>query len=297
MLRGAFGGHRPSSLMGEYGNQLGESVLRQRTRTAEEAARIEAELSNRIRSEFIANMSHELRTPLNTVLGFSKLLAEHERRSLPDETIVEYAGLIRDAATHLLDVINGILDISKIQSGKYMLEAREVALDEILRSCVDAFQPMAVEANVALTLATGHELPTIAGDTARLHQIFTNIITNAIKFTPSSGTVTVEAMPAGDGGIVVFVRDTGIGMSEDEIRIALTPFGQADAGRARWREGAGLGLPIAIALVDLHGGHLGIRSSKGIGTEVGVILPAPCKTKKAPEARAAGAVYREAAGP
>jgi two-component system cell cycle sensor histidine kinase PleC len=280
MLRDAFSGQRANSLMSEYGSLIGESILRKRTRTAEDAARIEAELSNRIRSEFIANMSHELRTPLNTVLGFSKLIAEHDRHGLPNGKIVEYAGLIRDAASHLLEVINGILDISKLQSGKYTLDSREVALDEVLSSCVEAFQPMAADAGVGLSVASA-ELPLIAGDTARLHQVFTNLITNAVKFTPAGGSVKVEAMPAGEGGVVVFVRDTGVGMTEEEIRIALTPFGQADAGRARWREGTGLGLPIAIAIVDLHGGHLGIRSSKGIGTEVGVMLPARCRTNKA----------------
>ncbi len=132
MLNGAFGKGSNNSLMGEYASLLGDAVLRHRTREAEHMARIESELANRVKSEFIANMSHELRTPLNTIIGFSKILAEHDRRRLPDDEIVEYAQLINDSAGHLLSVINDILDISKIQSGKYTIDARETNVDELL---------------------------------------------------------------------------------------------------------------------------------------------------------------------
>ncbi|MBX9926071.1 MAG: sensor histidine kinase, partial [Hyphomicrobiaceae bacterium] len=140
MLHGSHTPGRSASLINDYASLLGEAVLRHRTRTAEHAARIEAELASRVKSEFIANMSHELRTPLNTVIGFSKLISEQERRKLPDAEIVEYANLIRDAAGHLLAVINDILDISKIQSGKFTLEKRDVQLDEILTACLASFR-------------------------------------------------------------------------------------------------------------------------------------------------------------
>ncbi len=120
--------------MGEYASLVGEAILRQRTRAAEHAARIEAELADRVKSEFISNMSHELRTPLNTMIGFSKILAEHDKRRIADSEIVEYAKLINDAAGHLLSVINDILDISKMQSGRYTLDAREVNIEEILQA-------------------------------------------------------------------------------------------------------------------------------------------------------------------
>lgn len=135
MLNRNFASQRSNSLMGEYAAMIGDAVMSHRTRAAEHAARIETELANRVKSEFISNMSHELRTPLNTVIGFSKIISEHGDRKLPDDEIVEYASLIRDAARHLLSVINDILDISKIQSGKYTLDARETNIDDVLNAC------------------------------------------------------------------------------------------------------------------------------------------------------------------
>ncbi|MGQ0673042.1 MAG: sensor histidine kinase [Hyphomicrobium sp.] len=273
MLIGAFGKNRQSSLMGDYASLLGDAVLRHRARVAEHSARIEAELASRVKSEFIANMSHELRTPLNTVIGFSKLLSEHDKRKLRDAEIVEYAHLIHDSAGHLLSVINDILDISKMQSGKYTLDAREVYIEEVVQACVASFRTTAAEAGVTLEMRVPADLPPVRGDVTKLRQIFTNLISNAIKFTLTGGTVLIEAMRLADGSLLLLVRDTGIGMTEDELKVALTPFGQVDGGRSRWREGTGLGLPIAKALVELHGGELQVLSVKGQGTEVAVVLP------------------------
>ena len=274
MMFGSVGTAKSNSLMNEYASLLSDAVLRHRARVAEQSARIEAELAGKVKSEFIANMSHELRTPLNTVIGFSKLLTQHQQRRLPDKEIVEYATLIHDAAGHLLSVINDILDISKIQSGKYSLDAREVNVGEILAGSIASFRTMASEARVDLRFGIAPDLRPIRGDAEKLRQIFTNIIANALKFTPADGTVDVSARRTNSGGVIIAIRDSGVGMTEEEIAIAMTPFGQVDGGRSRWREGAGLGLPIAKALVELHGGSLELRSKKGTGTEVVINLPA-----------------------
>jgi len=264
---------RTNTLISEYSSLLGDAVLRHRTRMAEHSARIESELANRVKSEFISNMSHELRTPLNTIIGFSKILSEQDKRQIPATDIIEYAQLIHDSAGHLLSVINDILDISKIQSGKFTIDARETNVDDILAYCIASFRKLAEDAGVEIANTIQEPIPPIRGDPAKLKQIFSNILSNAIKFTPTGGRVIISALATVDGGLVVEFKDTGVGMSEDELEIAMTPFGQVDGSKTRWREGTGLGLPIAHSLVDLHGGRLDIKSTKGKGTTVSVMLP------------------------
>lgn len=275
MFSGAIGAGKSNGLMGEYALRLGEAVLRNRTREAEQSASVEVQLANKVKSEFIANMSHELRTPLNTIMGFSKLLGEHGRRQLTDQDIVDYSRLIHDAAGHLLAVINDILDISKIQSGRYALDAHEVSLEEVLSACVASYRGIAENAGLSLDHRQAGSLPVLRGDARRLKQAFNNLIGNAVRFTRPGGSIVVAARALADGGAEVRIRDTGVGMDEEEIRVALTPFGQVDGSRSRWREGAGLGLPIAIALIELHAGELKIDSRKHEGTEVVVSLPPP----------------------
>ena len=272
------------SLMGEYAALVGDAVLRQRARIAEQDARVQSELVNKIRSEFLANMSHELRTPLNTVMGFSKMMMTHGTRPLKDHEIIEYSGIIHEAASHLLSVINDILDISKIQAGRFVLDQRDVELDEILRTCILSFRPLATQAGLTLVEEIAGDLHLTRGDAGKLNQVFNNILSNAIKFTPHGGTVTLSATNLLPDRVSVSIRDTGIGMNAEDIAVAMTPFGQVDGSRTRWREGTGLGLPIAHSLTQMHEGEINIRSKPGAGTEVIVLLPSSTRISLA-EAR------------
>jgi len=200
-------------------------------------------------------------------------LTAHRDRPLSDAEIVQHASLIQHAAERLLAVINDILDISKMRSGTYALDAFEVGLASVLQDCIDQQRPAAEAAGVSLDLKMAFSLPMVRGDDTKLGQIFSNIVSNAVKFTPRGGSIVVEAVEQGNGGVMVSVRDTGIGMTPDEIRVALEPFGQVDGALARWREGTGLGLPIAKSLVELHGGELLVASAKDTGTVVTVMLP------------------------
>jgi two-component system cell cycle sensor histidine kinase PleC len=240
---------------------------------AEKNARIETEMANRLRSEFLSNMSHELRTPLNTIIGFSKLLGEQSRSELPRGDVAEFAQLINAAANHLLAIINDILDVSKIQSGRYTIEDQEIDTEELIVDVVASFKMQASDAAITMVVELDDPPPVARGDAVKLRQVLTNLVSNAIKFTPSGGHVWVRSRRAGDGGAVLEVQDTGIGMSEGDIEVALTPFGQVDGSHTRLREGTGLGLTIAKSLIELHGGRLEIASTKSVGTTVRAVLP------------------------
>ncbi len=212
------------------------------------------------------------------LLGFDvvpEAMAEHDRRPLGNNEVVEYARLINDASCNLLAIINDILDISKIQSGHFLLDSQDFSLDEVLESVAAALREDAQRSNIALSLELEPRTVTVRGDATKLRQAFANLVGNAVKFTPSGGRVVVRCETERDGGIIVHIEDTGVGMASEDVDLALSPFGQVDGTRARWREGTGLGLPIAKALIELHAGTLSISSQKNVGTHVVVKLPPP----------------------
>lgn len=273
MLSSPNGAGKSSTLMSEYSVRLSEALLRSRARDAEQTARLESEIASRVKSEFIANMSHELRTPLNTVIGFSKLLAESGRRNVKELEVVEYGQLIHDAATHLLSMINDILDISKLQAGNYAIDIQELDLEDVLNAVMVPYVKAASVSSVSLIYKVAGGLPPMRGDAQKLGQAISNLVSNAVKFTTPGGHVVVNAAPRGDEGSLITVRDTGVGMDPQELEVAMAAFGQVDGAKTRWREGAGLGLPIATALIRLHGGTIDVRSAKGSGTEFSIFLP------------------------
>ena len=242
-------------------------------------AKIAAEAANVAKSQFLANMSHELRTPLNAIIGFSDMLVlgrsgELQGAPLDHAHQLEYARIINQSGQHLLDIVNDLLDLAKIDAGKVALETEDTNPYKLAASCIEFIREAAQIAGLQLSVDCEPGLPAVVADERRLKQVLLNLLTNAVKFTGSGGSVTLWVRRAEDGGIAFVVCDTGIGMTADEIEIALQPFGQLDSGFNRRHDGTGLGLPLARSLVELHGGSMRIDSEKGLGTTVTVLISA-----------------------
>jgi signal transduction histidine kinase len=246
--------------------------------TAEELTRAiqRAELANRTKSEFLANVSHELRTPLNAVIGFSEIIM-NQRFGPNHASYKDYAADIHNSGSHLLSVINDILDISKIEAGKLELHEEAVDLVEIVAACHRLIAERALRGGVSLIVEPpAGKLPTVRADATKLKQVVLNLVSNAVKFTPAGGTVTVSTTAPADQ-VCIEVRDTGIGMTTAEIDVALQPFRQVDNSHTRKYQGTGLGLPLAKGLIEAHGGKLEITSEPGVGTTMRVLLPLRAK--------------------
>ncbi|GEO82728.1 PAS domain S-box protein [Pararhodospirillum oryzae] len=237
-------------------------------------AKEQAEIASRAKSEFLANMSHELRTPLNAIIGFSEIIQNEMFGPVGARQYKDYAVNISESGRHLLDVINDILDVSRVEAGRMRIFPERVDVHRLLESVRRLIGQRAQAAGVTLEILAEEPLEPILGEPRRLKQVLINLIGNAIKFTPEKGFVRVWARPDPlVQALLIDVSDTGIGMAPEDIPVALQPFGQVDGTLARRYEGTGLGLPLSKALVELHGGTLSLESQPGQGTTVRMSLP------------------------
>jgi signal transduction histidine kinase len=233
-----------------------------------------AEAASRAKSEFLANMSHELRTPLNAIIGFSTILRDETFGAIGNGRYKEYAGDICNAGEHLLTIINDVLDLVKVDSGKMAIHVAPVDLRATTMGVVKLMEAEAAACGVMLSLEMDSTLASIVSDDTKLRQILMNLLSNAIKFTPTGGCVKLGVAQSGDRRETrMTVSDTGIGIREADIPIALAPFGQIDSALNRKHAGTGLGLPLSQRLVRLLGGELEIESAPGNGTVVTIVLP------------------------
>jgi signal transduction histidine kinase len=238
-------------------------------RRAKEAA----EASNRAKSRFLATMSHELRTPLNAVIGFSDTLLR-DAANPSGARVAEFAQQINDAGRQLLGLINIILDVARIESGRFDLASDTVDVGRLVRLCARQSDAVAQAAEIILTTDVPDGLPLIRADERRLQQVLNHLLSNAVKFTDAGGTIAIGSFLDAGGRLVLFVRDTGIGIREEDLDRVFEPFTQLDGSLARRFQGAGLGLYVSRALVAGHGGELILRSALGRGTTAEIRLPA-----------------------
>ena len=262
----------------ERSRQELERLVEQRTRELQEAKN-HAELANRSKSDFLAHMTHELRTPLNAIIGFAELIMIQLNGSGSSPKHANYLADIHSSGKLLLSTINDILDISKIEAGKRDLELEIYEADKLIEECASLVAGRARDAGVAMESAVVGNVPPLRIDLLAAKQILLNLLTNAVKYTPGGGSVTVTAFADGGDMVCIEVKDTGIGMSAENIAQAIKPFGQVANAFNKKQVGTGLGLPIARSLTELHGGQFVIQSEVGKGTCIRVMLPAtPVRT-------------------
>ena len=240
------------------------------TPTQAVSPKLEADATARL--EFLAKVSHEVRTPLNSIIGFTELMAQERFGPIGNARYKGYVDDIHQSGLYALSLLNDLLDISKIEAGKFELNFTAVEVPELVEDCVGSLQPLAKRARIVLRTSLQPELPTIVADPRRLKQILLNLLTNAIKFTKEGGQVIVSGGMI-DGELRLRVRDTGVGMTKDEIAFAMQPFHQLDTA-PRKQMGTGLGLPVTKALVDANRARLVLTSEPGVGTAADVIFPA-----------------------
>ena len=225
------------------------------------------------KSSFLSNMSHELRTPLNAIIGFTGAIKAEIFGPVGNDKYLEYIDHIGSSGQHLLELINDILDVSAIEAGKLELHEDNIVVDDLVEASIQFIKARAEQKQIHLHTDIQTALPMLYADTRRMKQILLNLLSNAVKFTPDEGTVTLSVSQNNGGGHVFITTDTGIGMSDVELAKAMVQFGQVDSCLNRKEEGTGLGLPLTMGLVELHGGMLDIISEKGVGTTVTLTFP------------------------
>ena len=236
------------------------------------AALVTADAANRAKSQFLANMSHELRTPLNAVIGFSEIMEKEVFGALGSPRYRDYVRDIRISSSHLLALINDVLDLSRLDACDKELSDETLSVGELIADTVRMLSPQATAADIALRTEIDAHLPALRGDRRRMRQVLINIVTNAVKFSLKGGAVTVSARRQADE-LVIAIADSGIGIAAKDIPKAFERFGQVDSSLSRRYEGAGLGLPLAKHLVELHGGRIEMESEEGLGTTVKLFFP------------------------
>ena len=268
-----------SSDLGNMARAIAEREMElKRTLLDVEVARDSAVRANNAKSQFLANISHELRTPLNAILGFSEMMTSEVMGPIGNGRYATYVADIHKSGRHLLGLVEEMLDLARVEAGTIQIGAEDVELSDAINASLTMLDPVARKAGVELIVnCDPMRWPTLAGDRQKLTQAISNLIHNAIKFTPSGGRVTIEGEVAEDL-ISLRVIDTGIGIREDDIPIIIKPFQRLASAFEGKYQGAGLGLPFAKAVVELHGGTLAIASAVGVGTTVRITLPLPGKS-------------------
>ena len=236
-------------------------------------ARHRAEAANVAKSRFLAQMSHELRTPLNAILGFSEVMKSEIFGGHAVPVYKDYSADIHNSGVHLLNLINEILDLSRIEAGRYELNEEAVSLVHVVADCHHLLKLRASSRGITIHEVFEHGMPRIWGDERAIRQVVLNLLSNSIKFTPQGGEIWLKVGWTASGGQYLSVKDTGSGIAADEIPIVLASFGQGSNSIKSAEQGAGLGLPIAKSLIDMHGGTFTLKSKIRIGTEVIVTFP------------------------